>query len=94
MAGWNPLFRARPQARRKIVIFSQGSCPAEHCVSTLGGRPVRHLPLVNGIVADFPAGADLRMAAEIPEVLRVDEDIPIHLVHRLLRGGRDCGSDL
>lgn len=80
MLGRNPFLRARGRTCRKIVVFRSGCCPAAQHVSSLGGRPVRHLALVNAIVADFPGDADLKIAARTPEVLRVDDDLPLTLI--------------
>ncbi len=74
--------RRRPRTVRKIVILRQGCCLEESRVCLLGGNPVRRLPLVNGLVVDFPEGADLHLSARLPEVVRVDDDLPLSLVER------------
>lgn len=70
----------RPLPVRKIVILRPGCSVREDRLHLLGGNPVRRLRLINALVVDFPAGADFRLAAELPEVLRVDDDLPITLL--------------
>lgn len=79
--------------RRRIVVFRTDCVPDEGCVRRLGGQPLRRINLVNAYVANFETEADVQTVAAMPEVLRVDEDLRIHIVRPwlppLLRwGGR------
>lgn len=69
------------QARfeRKIVVFQAGCCADVERVNSLGGRPIKRLSLINGIVVDFPAGAVVRSLA-LPNLVRVDDDLRLYLV--------------
>ena len=72
--------RRPPRTVRKSVILRQGCWVEESRLRLLGGNPIRRLPLVNGVVVDLPEGADLRLSARLPEVARVDDDLPLRLV--------------
>ncbi len=74
---------------RKIIVFREGCCADEQAVARLGGRPVKPLPLVNAVVADFPKEAEYRVMAEMPHVARVDDDLEIRAVGVGLRRWTD-----
>lgn len=71
----------KPRVPRKIVVFPRGCCPDEATLLSCGVRPLRWLPLVNGMVVDMPEAATLA-AAVLKEVERVDD----HLVLRAVEG--------
>ncbi len=80
-------WRDRGSGRRKIFVFREGCGPDEGCVRRLGAEKVRHLPLVNAVVAHFPGDADVAALDVPPEIERVDEDLVLHIV-----GGPGSGS--
>lgn len=72
---------SRPRPQRRIIVFRSGCCADEEHICQLGGRPVKRLPLINAIVADFPIGAILHVdAVDSPEISRIDEDVPLRLI--------------
>lgn len=65
---------------RKIVIFREGISldEAHRTVSAHGGRVLKALPLINGLVASFPGEtAQLQALAQRPQVETVEEDFEV-----------------
>jgi subtilisin len=70
--------RGRP-CTRKIVTFAAGTTDAEarRIVRSLGGRMVRHLPLINGAVCELDHATDLTALTTHEQVARVDDDLQV-----------------
>jgi subtilisin len=65
------------ERKRKIIIFSPEVSQEEGCrtISAHGGRVVRDLPLINGVVAEFsPEGETLEALAKHPHVEVLEDD--------------------
>lgn len=76
---WRWRRRERGELRRKILVFRGDCCPDERCLARLGLETVKRLPLVNAVVAHFPAKAGVEALAMPPEIVRVDDDLILYV---------------
>jgi subtilisin family serine protease len=76
--------KAKGNYKRQIVVFKPGYTPSAASVADLGGEVIKELPLINGVVGNFAQPISPRSLAIHPEILRIDEDLPVEIVPRSL----------
>ncbi len=76
--------RRRNQPTRKIVTLKSALDKSDYheALRDHGGRIVKHLPLVNALVCEFPSsrGRPVTALHEHPEVLDVEEDFQVQIL--------------
>ena len=69
-----------PQPLRRIVVFEEGVNAARqtNAVRAAGGKDLRPLGIINAVAAVLPNQASERALTARFDVVRVDEDLPVH----------------